>query len=355
MQQPQSEFGKSEVKSTSSASAPLLTDYLEYRKFLADWYAFRKKQSAKDIRPYSYQMFSAAADIKSPNYLKMIIEGRRNLSDDMIGKFGRAMGFNKQQTEEFRLMVHFNQAMDPVERNVFLKKLSEMRVERKLRDGEIDRKTWDKIPNWVAWVLYAMVDQAGVKFDLPTLKKLLRGKASEQEIEDSLKSLLDGGELVRNEATGELTKARRFIESPEEIPVALVRKLQAQLMLLGLESLYQEAPADREFGTLTLSLTKTEFEELKFKLRQLRKSVHKDNATARDNGKGERVYQLNIQLFPVTNQVDGVEAKPVASPLNLRELMKSSGLSASAGVNDLLKDARLAAESFIDVSNSEGT
>lgn len=304
MQNHQPEFGKSKEISMSSTTPPVISDYMSYRLFLADFYQYKRKASKGSLRRYNYAVFSAAANIKSPNYLKMIIEGKRNLSNDMIGKFGKALGLSKDLTEEFRLLVHFTQATDPADRNMYLKKLSEHRVAGKLKSGEIDRKTWEKVPNWVTWIIYAMVDQEGVSFDTAALKKLLRNKASADEIDNALKTLLTTGELRRDEVTGEIKKNRSLIESPEEIPVALVRKLQSQLMYLGLESLYQDQPTDREFGTLTLSLTKSEFEEIKFKLRQMRKALHKDNSIARMKDKGERVYQLNIQLFPVTNATD---------------------------------------------------
>ncbi|UOF00606.1 TIGR02147 family protein [Bdellovibrio reynosensis] len=316
MQNVHPEFNKGKEISMGSAKPPVLADYMNYREFLGDFYKFKRKSSKGSLRAYNYAVFSAAANIKSPNYLKMIIEGKRNLSDDMVSKFGKALGFMKDQTEEFRLLVHFTQATDPAERNMYLKKLSEHRVGAKLKSGEIDRKTWEKVPNWVTWMIYAMVDQEGVRFDTSSLKKLLRGKASEDEIETALETLIASGELRRDEATGEIRKNRSLIESPEEVPVALVRKLQSQLMYLGLESLYQDQPTEREFGTLTLSLTKAEFEEIKFKLRQMRKNLHKDNSIARMKEKGERVYQLNIQLFPVTNAVAGVEKTqaPVLKP-----------------------------------------
>ena len=278
-------------------------------------------------------MFSAAANIKSPNYLKMIVEGKRNLSDDMIGKFGKALGFNKEQTEEFRLLVQFTQATDPADRNMYLKKLSEHRVGVKLKTGEIDRKSFEKVPNWVAWIIYAMIDQEGVAFDTAALKKLLRGKASEDEIENALASLMNSGDIRRDEVTGEIKKARSLTESPEDIPVALVRKLQSQLMYLGLESLYQDQPTEREFGTLTMSLTKAEFEEIKFKLRQMRKAINKDNSIARMKSKGERVYQLNIQLFPVTNAVEGLEKAPVIQPaldVKIEEMVETAFEAAQA-------------------------
>lgn len=281
--------------------APVLGNYLDYRKYLADYYQYRRDLSAKDIRPYNYAVFSAGANIKSPNYLKMIIDGRRNLSDDMIGKFGKALGLNKEQTEEFRLLVNFTQSADPAMRNIALKDLNEFRVNSKLKSGEIDQKTWDKVPNWIAWILYSMIDQHGVDFTPANLRALLRGKASFDDIEAAINTLINAGEVKRDEATGILEKSRNLIDSPEEIPVALVRKLQTQLMYLGLESLFQDGPTEREFGSLTVSLTKPEFEDLKFQLRKFRKETQKNNSVKRMSSKGERVYQLNLQLFPVTD------------------------------------------------------
>lgn len=299
----QLEFAKTAANSNTSIPVPQVSDYMDFRQYLASFFEYKRKLTASDLRPYNYAAFSAGANIKSPNYLKMIIEGRRNLSEEMVLKFAKALGLNKEATEDFELLVAYGQATDPADRNMFLKKLSEHRVQAKLKTGEIDKKTWEKIPSWAAWVIYAMVDQEGVKYDTKTLKELLRGKASEDEIEQALQSLFNSGELVLDPETQEVRKARALIESAEDVPVALVRKLQAQLMYLGLESLYQDAANEREFGTLTLSMTKQEFEEVKFKLRQMRKQINKDNSIARSSSKGEKVYQLNIQLFPVTNAV----------------------------------------------------
>ncbi|MFP5518779.1 MAG: TIGR02147 family protein [Bdellovibrionia bacterium] len=351
MEKQAAEFAKANEISTSSLKMPAVSDYMNYRSFLKDFYAYKRESTKGQLRPYSYAMFSAAANIKSPNYLKMIIEGKRNLSDDMIAKFGKALGLNKEQTEELRLLVHFTQSTDPADRNLFLKKLSEFRVTSKLKAGEIDRKTWEKVPNWVAWIIYAMVDQEAVKFDTKTLKELLRGKAGEDEIDHALTMLLSSGELVKDEVTGEFKKARTLIENAEDIPVALVRKLQAQLMYLGLESLYQDAPTDREFGTLTMSLTKAEFEEVKFKLRQMRKAMNKDNSIARASSKGERVYQLNIQLFPVTNAAPELahkvkEQKIMASQQIAKVAAENLNKAVKSDVSSLVASAASAADLF---------
>jgi uncharacterized protein (TIGR02147 family) len=218
----------------------------------------------------------------------------------MARKFARAMALDKEETDEFAALVEFTQAQEPLERNRFLKILADIRVRQQLKSGEINAETWEKVPSWVTWVLYALSEQKGVRFDIAELFELMRGKARPDDIRRSLDKLVESGELVKDGVTGEFSKGRELMSGSENIPVALVRKLQAELIYLGLESLFQDGPQDREFGAQTLSLTESEFEQLKFELRQLRKRWAKDISVNRTSAKGDRVFQLNIQLFPVT-------------------------------------------------------
>ncbi|MCB0385756.1 MAG: TIGR02147 family protein, partial [Bdellovibrionales bacterium] len=282
--------------------SPVLSEYTDFRQFLSDFYEFKKKTLSSAVRPYSYAAFSASADIKSPNYLKLIIEGQRNLSMDMVKKFARALGLSKEEAREFKALVLYGQARDPLERNRYLKALSELRVKKQIRSGEINTEAWDKVPGWVSWVIYALADQRGVDFDPVQLRRTLRDRVSVDEIKRAIDLLLESGELKRNEE-GEITKGRELVNGYESIPVAMVRKIQAELIYLGLESLFQDDPTEREVGALTMALTKEEFEKIKFEVRQLKKRLLKDIKVSRSQSKGERVYQLNIQLFPVSNTV----------------------------------------------------
>lgn len=290
-------------KATEAAplSAPVLAAYTDYRQYLKDFYLFKREQTRSDIRPYSYANFAASADIRSPNYLKLVIEGQRNLSSAMAKKFGKALGLSKEEIEEFLALVDYCQATEPLERNRYLKVLADLRVRQQLKAGEIKAETWEKVPSWVTWVLHAMTEQKDVVFEAERLTEIMKGGAHADEIRKSLDKLLESGELVRAE-DGSVTKGRELMNGSEDVPVALVRKLQAELIYLGLESLFQDAPQEREFGAMTVSLTEAEFEQLKFELRQFRKRWTKDISVQRKQSKGDRVFQLNIQLFPVTNQ-----------------------------------------------------
>lgn len=292
----------SSIENVQSIVEPQLSDYLNYRDFLRAFYLYKKEITKNYLRPYNYSFFSVAADIKSPNYLRLVMEGQRNLSEEMALKFAKAMQLNKEASEEFLLLVLYCQETDPSLRNQYLKNLSDFRFQKNLKQGLIDKKTVDRIPNWIGWILFSLLDQEGAQFSVSNLKQLLRNKASEVEIQTALDKLIESGEIILNSETGEVKKGKSLVDNSEDIPVVLIRRLQTQLMYMGLESLLQDSPLDREFGTLTLALTKPEFEELRFQLRKFRKQIHKDNSISRMKSKGDRVYQLNLQLYPVTER-----------------------------------------------------
>ncbi len=79
---------------------PIYT-YIDYRKFLKDFYHFKKS----GIRRFSYRSFSEKAGFSSPNFIKLVIDGRKNLGKESIPKLCKAMEPNKKQTEYFSYLV----------------------------------------------------------------------------------------------------------------------------------------------------------------------------------------------------------------------------------------------------------
>ena len=287
--------------SKTKITLPSLSKYMQFRKYLQDFYNYKRMKDKEPLRRYSYGTFSAAAGIKSPSYLKLIIEGKRNLSPSMINKFAKALQLNKEDTNEFAALVNYGQAKDPFERNKALKNLTELRIHRQLEKGEIHSQTWDQYSNWVAWILYNMVDQEDVEFTPLSLHRHLRGGATLDMVQKAYDILLASGKLAKDESTGQVTKNGILVNRPENIPVEMVRKLQSELIYLALESLFRDEAVNREFGAVTFALTKKEFEEIKFELRKLKKRFFKEVAINRNSSKGQQVYQLNIQFFPVTD------------------------------------------------------
>ncbi|MEZ4870729.1 MAG: TIGR02147 family protein [Bdellovibrionales bacterium] len=297
-------MNRTQLKSTdrshqSIGQLPVLAEFTDYREYLQAFYDCRRHQTRGDLRPYSYAHFSAAANIKSPNYLKMVIQKKRNLSAAMIDKFSKAMNLNKKSSEEFRALVNYNQATEPLERNRCLKILSDLRVKSSIEEGNLTQEDFDRVPSWVSWALVALTDAGVTDFDEEKIFETLKGRAKKDEIRKCLQKLISEGQL--EEVEGEIRKTGRQMKDADKIPSELVKKLQAQLIYLGLESLFNDEASDREFGTITLSLTEAEYDKLKFDVRHFRKKVYAEALLHREqNGPGDKVYQLNFQLFPLS-------------------------------------------------------
>lgn len=290
------------ASSPSTESRPVppnLSSYTNYREYLRDFYAYKVAQHPGPVGAYTYKDFSAAADVRSPTYLKLIIDGERNLSPATAKKFSRALNLDKEGTTEFLLLVAYTQALDPLERNRHLKSLNEYRMKMRRKRGEVQpTANTEAVPRWVTWVLLALADQKDSDFSIDGIRRSLGDRVSIDDVRRGLQQLFDSKALQLDE-NGNVKKGL-VPATQEEISPEMVRKIQSELMYLGLESLMNGSPNEREVGTLTVCLTEAEFEKLKFELRHLRKRVLKDTLIARERSKGDRVYQLNIQLFPLT-------------------------------------------------------
>jgi len=87
-------------------SRPDIYTYLDIRLFLSDIYQHLKKTKAH----FSFRTFSSKAGFKSPNVLKLAIDGKRKLSVASIYKFASALYLNKSEANFFETLVLFSQS-----------------------------------------------------------------------------------------------------------------------------------------------------------------------------------------------------------------------------------------------------
>jgi uncharacterized protein (TIGR02147 family) len=110
-------------------------DFLDYRAYLRAYY-----EAAKRTRPsFSFRLFSKLAGLRSPNFLKLVIEGERNLGADSIARFAAALGLGGVDGEFFADLVAFGQAQTLAEKNRAFERIAASRRFRQARriDGEL--------------------------------------------------------------------------------------------------------------------------------------------------------------------------------------------------------------------------
>src|SRR3954468_7248338 len=88
-------------------------DFLDYRAYLRAHYEAAKRTQ----RSFSFRSFAKLAGLRSPNFLKLVIEGERNLGADSVPRFSVALGLEASEAEFFSDLVAFNQATSLADKN----------------------------------------------------------------------------------------------------------------------------------------------------------------------------------------------------------------------------------------------
>src|SRR5215831_45499 len=98
-------------------------DYTNYRSFLKDKFRELKQKNPS----LSYRSFNRLAGIKSSGFLKLVVDGKRNLADEGISMLAQGFRLGEPERKYFELLVKFNQAKNPEEKNRIFHELSQNR------------------------------------------------------------------------------------------------------------------------------------------------------------------------------------------------------------------------------------
>lgn len=100
---------------------PSIFNFQDYREFLKAFYDAEKKASG-----LSFALFAKKAGLNSSNYLKLVIEGTRNLTQKNLFLFSKAMKLDSEETSFFECLVHLNQSQLIEEKNFYKKRFLEL-------------------------------------------------------------------------------------------------------------------------------------------------------------------------------------------------------------------------------------
>lgn len=268
-------------------------NFSDYREFLKDRY-----RQLKESDPlFSFRFFSKQAGFGSPNYLKLVMDGKRNLSAEAIGKFAKGLRLDNHESEYFRYMVEYNQCDIAPKRKVYEAKLLYLRELFKVKT--LIPELYDYYHEWYHAAIREMITKGKVKNEPATIAQSLVPQISEQEAEGSV-ALLTKLKFVSVTAEGMLVCTDT--QEIDSTSAAMAQKIYYEQMAeLAAQSLYTQGPDTQDFESITLSMPTDKVGELRQKIRELITSLGGSTSTG-----GDAVYQLNIQLFALTKPMGTV-------------------------------------------------
>lgn len=272
-------------------SLPSVTEYLNYRQFLQDFYLSKKRDNAS----YSYRVFVNKGELGSPSHLKMVIDGSRNLTHTTIPKYVKAIGFQKKRDiQYFELLVNYNQETDTEKKVALFNEI--MALKKKQGLSLLEKHQFDLLSHWFYVAIYVLIDLKDFKPDLEWISERLRKKVSPKEVSEALEALEKLGLIVKDEEKG-YRQTNGGLSTPDDLRNLSVQLYHQQMIELAQESLKNDPSDVREFNGVTLKISKEKLALLKEKIRIFRKEINELTSNMDDL---DQVYQLNIQLFPLT-------------------------------------------------------
>ena len=268
-----------------------IVEYKDYRAYMADFYEERKRTSA-----FTWREFAKIAGFTSPSYLKLVCDGKSSFSRVTMNRVAVAMGLVGYEIEYFEAMVNFVNAQKDNVKKIYFDKMMAISVANQVR--VIDKDAFEYYDSWKNQVVRELAPM--MPGAMPgEIAKACTQEISALEVRKSLAFLERAGLLkqVRENVYEQTDKA--VVGSKEGLTLA-IRSMHREMGRLGIESIDQFGPEDRNVTGVTLGVNREGYEEIVKELDACRKKII---SIAAKCGTLDQVCRLNLQFFPLTQKV----------------------------------------------------
>lgn len=272
-------------------------NYLNYRKFLQDFYEEQKRIN----RRFSYRYFALRADIKAASLLREVISGQRNLTDKMALKFSKAIKLTAKEERYFCNLVKFNQAKTEREKQEYYAIL--LTFNKAVVENPLSKDQYEYYSKWYHSAIREIVDGEDSKLDFQEIADTLLPRIKKLEVKKSVE-LLFRLRMIKTDSSGIIRQSQAHITSgtTEEDEMLTLKRREFNSAMIGLAQKANDAlsPVERNVSGITIGLSKEAYDSIVVELAQFKERVL--GIVANDNVKG-RPYQMNFQLFPLADKL----------------------------------------------------
>jgi|GEM_PF-473773 len=296
----------------NTSERPDIRRFTDYRAYLQAMVVFLRA-----VRPgFSFRSFARKAGFASPNYLKLVADGLRNLAPESVDKFCRGLSLTKREAEVFRILVMIANARGDDERNALFLRLRERVVAddvTRLRDDQF--AVYDV---WWALVVRDMAQLPDFQLDARWIGRRLRPRIRPAQAQRALDLLLRLGLLVTGE-DGKTRAAERTISTGPEVQSLAVRNYHRALLGLAGRALDEVPRDERNITSVTVVMSKEGYAEAIEEIGRLRRrllEISDSHQRAPASGSTEAGAEASLSAEPEREVYTAVFAlQPVTQPV----------------------------------------
>jgi uncharacterized protein (TIGR02147 family) len=272
------------------ASLPSVYEYVDYRAFMRDHFA-----ASKSVMPqYSFRYLSRKAGFASSNFLKLVMDGSRNLGPAAVEKVAKAMKLGASEADFFASLVALGQAATVAERNRAFERVAANRRFRAAR--KLDGPLFEYLTHWYYPVVRELAARDDFQEDPAWIVSQIRPAIEPRQAKAALATLEKLGLLVRG-AAGTLARGEASLTTGHEVRSVVVPAYHLQMIEQAAKAVERVVPEERDVSALTVCIKESTLADLKARIHRFREEMM-DRCDSEESP--ERVYQLCIQLFPLS-------------------------------------------------------
>lgn len=264
--------------------------YVDYRRFLADWFLAKKGQNPR----FSHRLFARMSGQKNPSLLHHVIGGQRNLTRESVESFVQGLGLRTGEAQFFRLLVTFEQARDAAERNRAWDQISATRRFREARP--IEREAFEYLASWTLPAIRELARRSDFRPDPAWIAAQLCPPISPPEARRALDVLQQLGLLVPSGDT--LVSAEASVATAPEVSQLAVTSYYRSILGLAAEAIERFPGTERQLLSVTVGAPADLLPTIKAEATAfMERMMHLcDQSPAPP----VQVLSLNFQIFPLT-------------------------------------------------------
>jgi uncharacterized protein (TIGR02147 family) len=263
-------------------------EYLEYRDFLGDYYE-EKKLAA----PYfSYRFIGKKVGI-DPSHLVKILQKQRHIGAASIETFIAFCGLSGTDAAYFDALVHFNKAKSERDCKHYYEKILSLKG---VKTFVLEKGQYEYYSKWYYSAILTLLDFYDFRGDYKAFAEKLTPPITVSEAKKAI-ALLEMLGLIEKKTGGGYRLTNKIVTSGEQCKTIDVKSFQEATMQLALESLERHSTEKRNISTVTITIAESDLDEINQMIKTFRAALLN---YAQDAKNPDKVYQLNVQLFPLT-------------------------------------------------------
>lgn len=263
----------------------------DYRAYLKALFDFNKSQS----RRFSHRYIVTRAGFKSPNVLKNVMDGKRNLTFGAAEQFAKAFKIEGNSKRYFLALVQQNQARTATEREKAWQEMIDLRARQ--NPARLTERQYDVFSKWWHLAIREIVSLPDFRFSPDWIAGALAPAITPAQAAESL-TLLSAIGLIVQQRDRTWAPAEKTLATDTRVRSGLIKQFHREMIKLGSDSLARFPAEEREVSATTLRISKADLETVKIWLREFRLKLL---GLAAQSAGADQVYQLNFQFFPLVD------------------------------------------------------